>query len=80
MLQPYYQVKIAVTNFQAQNGVDVSVALQGHKGPGYSLGYNGSFRSGTGQRYFWVFPGITGPGGLLNSSESDPKSVRDKFR
>ena len=41
VLQPYYQVKIAVTNFQAQNGVDVSVALQGHKGPGYSLGYNG---------------------------------------
>ena len=41
VLQPYYPVRIAVTNFQAQNGVDVSVALQGHKGPGYSLGYNG---------------------------------------
>ena len=41
MLQPYYPVRIAVTNFQAQNGVDVSVALQGHKGPGYSLGYDG---------------------------------------
>jgi hypothetical protein len=41
VLQPYYPVKIAVTNFQAQNRVDVSVALQGHKGPGYSLGYNG---------------------------------------
>ena len=40
-LQPYYPVRIAVTNFQAQNGVDVSVALQGRKGPGYSLGYNG---------------------------------------
>jgi hypothetical protein len=40
VLQPYYQVRIAVTNFPAQNGVDVSVALQGHKGPGYSLGYN----------------------------------------
>jgi len=40
-LQPYYPVRIAVTNFPAQNGVDVSVALQGHKGPGYSLGYNG---------------------------------------
>ena len=41
VLQPYYPVKIAVTNFPAQNGVNVSVALQGHKGPGYSLGYNG---------------------------------------
>ena len=41
VLQPYYPVRIAVTNFQAQNGVGVSVALQGHKGPGYSLGYNG---------------------------------------
>ena len=41
VLQPYYPVRIAVTNSQAQNGVDVSVALQGHKGPGYSLGYNG---------------------------------------
>ncbi len=41
VLQPYYPVRIAVTNFQAQNGVEVSVALQGHKGPGYSLGYNG---------------------------------------
>ena len=41
VLQPYYPVRIAVANFQAQNGVDVSVALQGHKGPGYSLGYNG---------------------------------------
>jgi hypothetical protein len=40
-LQPYYPVRIAVTNFQAQNGVDVSVAPQGRKGPGYSLGYNG---------------------------------------
>ena len=41
VLQPYYPVRIAVTNFPSQNGVDVSVALQGHKGPGYSLGYNG---------------------------------------
>ncbi len=41
VLQPYYPVRIAVANFPAQNGVDVSVALQGRKGPGYSLGYNG---------------------------------------
>ncbi len=41
VLQPYYPVRIAITNFQAQGGIDVSVALQGHKGPGYSLGYKG---------------------------------------
>ena len=41
VLQPYYPVRIGVPNFQAQNGVDVSVAPQGRKGPGYSLGYNG---------------------------------------
>ena len=41
VLQPYYPVRIAIANFPAQNGVEVSVALQGHKGPGYSLGYNG---------------------------------------
>ncbi|MGZ4730543.1 MAG: hypothetical protein ACXVZH_00230, partial [Terriglobales bacterium] len=41
VLQPYYPVRIAITNFQAQGGIDVSVAFQGHKGPGYSLGYNG---------------------------------------
>ncbi|MBZ5650320.1 MAG: carboxypeptidase-like regulatory domain-containing protein [Acidobacteriia bacterium] len=41
VLQPYYPVRIAVTNFQAQGGINVSVALQGHQDPGYSLGYNG---------------------------------------
>jgi hypothetical protein len=41
VLQPYYPVKIAITNIQAEGGVDVSVAMQGHKGPGYSLGYTG---------------------------------------
>lgn len=41
VLQPYYSVKIAITNMQAEGSVQVSVALQGHKGPGYSLGYGG---------------------------------------
>ncbi len=41
VLRPYYPVKVAITNFPAQSGVEVSVALQGHKGPGYSLGYSG---------------------------------------
>ena len=41
VLRPYYPVKIAIANFPAQSGVEVSVALQGHKGPGYSLGYTG---------------------------------------
>jgi hypothetical protein len=41
VLQPYYQVKIAVTNIGAGSELNVSVARQGHKGPGYSLGYTG---------------------------------------
>ena len=41
VLQPYYQVKIAVTNIGAESGLSVAVARQGHKGPGYSLGYAG---------------------------------------
>jgi hypothetical protein len=41
VLQPYYQVKIAVTNIEAESVVNVSVARQGHKGPGYSLDYAG---------------------------------------
>ena len=41
VLQPYYPVRIAVTNLQAPNGMDVSVAShEGHK-PSYTLGYNG---------------------------------------
>jgi hypothetical protein len=41
VLQPYYQVKIALPNLEAGAALNVSVALEGHKGPGYSLGYNG---------------------------------------
>lgn len=41
VLQPYYPVKIAITNIQTEVAANVSVALQGHKGPGYSLGYTG---------------------------------------
>jgi hypothetical protein len=41
VLQPYYRVKIAVTNIEAGSALNVSVALDGHKGPGYSLGYTG---------------------------------------
>jgi hypothetical protein len=40
VLQPYYPVKIVISNMQAENA-QVSVALQGHKGPGFSLGYTG---------------------------------------
>ena len=39
VLQPYYPVKIAVTNIAAGSALNVSVATQGHKGPGYSLGF-----------------------------------------
>jgi hypothetical protein len=35
----YYPVKIAVANAPA-GGINIVVSAQGHKGPGYSLGYN----------------------------------------
>lgn len=43
--QPYYSVKIPVALGEmngAIGGMDVRVSLQGHSGPGYSLGYNAS--------------------------------------
>jgi hypothetical protein len=39
--QPYYAVKIPVTNMEQKGGLNVTVSLQGQRGPGYSLGYNG---------------------------------------
>jgi hypothetical protein len=39
VLQPYYSVKISVTNMQVEGGLQVSVA---HHGPGYSLAYAGN--------------------------------------
>jgi hypothetical protein len=38
--QPYYPVKIPVIGDVNGLGMMVNVSLQGHKGPGYSLGYN----------------------------------------
>lgn len=38
--QPYYPVKIPV-NGDVGGGVNIQVSLQGHHGPGYSLGFNG---------------------------------------
>jgi hypothetical protein len=37
--QPYYPVHIPVANAE-QSGLNISVSLRGHRGPGYSLGYN----------------------------------------
>lgn len=37
--QPYYPVKIPLLNMD-QNGLTITVSLQGPRGPGYSLGYN----------------------------------------
>jgi Carboxypeptidase regulatory-like domain len=37
--EPYYPVHIPVANAQQSNGLNILVALQGHEGPGYSLGY-----------------------------------------
>jgi hypothetical protein len=38
--QPYYPVKIPVTNTEKNGGMNITVSPQGQRGPGYSLGYN----------------------------------------
>jgi hypothetical protein len=38
--QPYYPVKIPVTNTEPNGGMNITVLPQGQRGPGYSLGYN----------------------------------------
>jgi hypothetical protein len=47
VLQAYYPVKIAITNAEAGAPLAVSVARQGSKGPGYSLGYDGESITGS---------------------------------
>jgi len=37
--QPYYPVKIPVTNTEQSGGMNITVSLQGQRSPGYSLGY-----------------------------------------
>jgi len=37
--QPYYSVRIPI-NGDTGNGLNISVSSQGHRGPGYSLGFN----------------------------------------
>jgi|HubBroStandDraft_6_1064221.scaffolds.fasta_scaffold03522_8 hypothetical protein len=36
----YYPVKVAVANAPPGSGINIVVSVQGHKGPGFSLGYN----------------------------------------
>ena len=43
--QPYYPVKIPVSNIAENGGLNITVSRQGLRGPGYSLGFNR--RSGT---------------------------------
>jgi hypothetical protein len=38
--QPYYPVRIPVENAQGSAGLQITVSVQGHRGPGYALGYN----------------------------------------
>jgi hypothetical protein len=38
--QPYFPVRIPVTNPELNGGMNITVSVQGHRGPGYSLGYN----------------------------------------
>jgi hypothetical protein len=37
---PYFPVRIPVTNAEEIRGLEITVSPQGHRGPGYSLGYN----------------------------------------
>lgn len=38
--KPYYGVRLPVANAAANAGINITVLVQGHRGPGYSLGYN----------------------------------------
>jgi hypothetical protein len=38
--QPYYPIKVPVTNGPIDNQIEVSVSVHGRKGPGFTLGYN----------------------------------------
>jgi hypothetical protein len=38
--QPYYPVRIPVAGADPSSGINVNVSVDGHPGPGYSLGYN----------------------------------------
>jgi len=38
--QPYFPVRIPVSGADAASGLGVNVSLQGHRSPGYSLGFN----------------------------------------
>jgi hypothetical protein len=40
--QPYYPVSIPVANSDQNGGMNITISMQGHRGPGYSLGYNPS--------------------------------------
>jgi hypothetical protein len=40
--QPYYLVSIPVANPDQSGGMNITVSVQGHGGPGYALGYNPS--------------------------------------
>ena len=43
--QPYYPVSIPVANPDQNGGMNITVSVQGHRGPGYSLGYNAGKQS-----------------------------------
>jgi len=38
--QPYFPVRIPLANRELNGGIKVTVSVQGHRGPEYSLGYN----------------------------------------
>ena len=47
--QPYYAVSIPVLSAEQNLGMNIAVSAQGHRGPGYSLGYNATKQTIVGQ-------------------------------
>jgi len=71
MRQPYYPVKVPISNGAEDQQIEVSVAVQGRKGPGFQLGYNareqrieGSLPDGT----YVVEASTFGPKGATGST------------
>jgi hypothetical protein len=69
--QPYYPVKIPVTNAEQNGGMSVTVSPLGQRGPGYSLGYNGMKQTIEGQLpngKYLVEAGAFGPNSSVSGS------------
>jgi hypothetical protein len=75
--QPYYPVKIPVANAVPGAPVAVSVLVQGHRGPGFSLGYNDQNRSIVGMLPNGIYTLEATSYGPSPASGVDTISIRD---